>query len=243
MHNIPKRDEYWLYKTLKYLKEYIGFMDPGKDDILSLDKKLLLTFDDGYKSNRFIAEKILNELEIKAIFFITHDFIGLNDLSSHDFAQKNFFPQRKLNQLDGEIQSMTWDDVRFLKKKGHVIGAHTFTHPNLKNLPDDSKKYYEIVESADMIEEKIQSEIKYFAYPFGNHLSIDKSCINISKKRFLYSFTNTRGNPLKSSDNHLILRQNVPSRTNCFKLFITIAGILNRYYNRERYLLSSIQNS
>lgn len=42
-------------------------------------RNLLLSFDDGFASNRDVAEKILNPLDIKALFFVVSDFVNLKD--------------------------------------------------------------------------------------------------------------------------------------------------------------------
>ena len=48
-------------------------------------RNLLITFDDGFKSNFFVEKKILEKFDIKAIFFVPSDFIKLN---SHSKTQK-----------------------------------------------------------------------------------------------------------------------------------------------------------
>ena len=40
-------------------------------------KNLLITFDDGFKSNFYIAKTILKSLNIKAVFFVPSDFIKI----------------------------------------------------------------------------------------------------------------------------------------------------------------------
>ena len=47
-------------------------MISGKIPIIG--NNLLITFDDGLASNRVVAEKILNPMGIKAIFFIISEF-------------------------------------------------------------------------------------------------------------------------------------------------------------------------
>ena len=48
---------------------------------------LMITFDDGFFSNRDIAEKILNPMGIQALFFVVSDFVNIDD---HDEAKDTF---------------------------------------------------------------------------------------------------------------------------------------------------------
>ncbi|EMO07728.1 hypothetical protein LEP1GSC137_4213 [Leptospira borgpetersenii str. Noumea 25] len=55
--------------------EVFAEMVRGEKEILG--RNLLLTFDDGYLSNRIVAEEILEPLGIKALFFIISDFVDI----------------------------------------------------------------------------------------------------------------------------------------------------------------------
>ena len=61
------------------LKKEFQFISPYEFENSKnfIGKKLLLSFDDGFKSNRNVVEKILDKHKIKAIFFIPSEFIGL----------------------------------------------------------------------------------------------------------------------------------------------------------------------
>lgn len=69
---------------------------------------VLLTFDDGHASNYHYAYPLLREYGIKAIFFVTSDFIS---------SRPGF---------------LTWDMICELSKEGMVIGSHGKTHLFLK---------------------------------------------------------------------------------------------------------------
>ena len=47
-----------------------------------------------------------------------------------------------------------------------TIGAHTITHRALRSL-DENEVRKEIGESRDILEERLTTQIKHFAYPFG----------------------------------------------------------------------------
>jgi peptidoglycan/xylan/chitin deacetylase (PgdA/CDA1 family) len=60
--------------------------------------------------------------------------------------------------------TMTWDQVRGLRRAGHLIGSHTLTHPNLAYV-DQETQWREILESKIQLEEKLGWPVDYFSYP------------------------------------------------------------------------------
>ena len=52
----------------------------------------------------------------------------------------------------------------------------------------------EIVESANYLENKIQTKIEHFAYTFGDLSSFTPLALKISRQRFKYIYTGLRGN-------------------------------------------------
>src|SRR2546423_4747294 len=59
---------------------------------------------------------------------------------------------------------MNWNQIREMQKTGISFEAHTMTHPVLSRL-DPQSLTYELSESKRIIEERLQSEVKHFAYP------------------------------------------------------------------------------
>ena len=80
-HHIEKKDFNKFTNHLKILKKKWKFITPvqfenhicGKKKLKG--KNLLLTFDDGFKSNYTVEKNILRKLNIKSIFFVPSDFI------------------------------------------------------------------------------------------------------------------------------------------------------------------------
>ena len=61
---------------------------------------------------------------------------------------------------------LTWDNVREMNKAGIKIGSHTVTHTILSAISANNMKT-EISESKRVLEEGLQQDIKFFAYPNG----------------------------------------------------------------------------
>ena len=104
---------------------------------------VIITFDDGYKSQHDNALPILELYHMPAIFFIYTKAINTYKIS------------------------MTWNDVNDLIARGMTIGGHSYSHPKLNKIIDKDELEMEIKDSKDTIEQHTGIPIDYFAYPYG----------------------------------------------------------------------------
>lgn len=58
---------------------------------------------------------------------------------------------------------MTWDQVRALAAR-HIVGSHTFTHPNMAQVTLPEVRH-ECEQSKKRLAEELQSEVAHFSYP------------------------------------------------------------------------------
>ena len=117
-HHIQKNQYDLFFKQLSLIKKTWNFITPnqfenhinGKNKLKG--KNVLLTFDDGFNSNFFIAKKILKKLKIKAIFFVPSDFIKINSaLKSRVFIKKNILDQNLPNDFS-TVRNMTTRNLK-----------------------------------------------------------------------------------------------------------------------------------
>jgi len=114
----------------------------GSSDKNKFSTQLLFTFDDGGESIELIAD-ILEEYGFRGIFFITTNFIG-----------KRYFASR--NQLVD------------LFNRGHIIGSHSHTHPNVFNSLSLEDMSFEWSKSVNILESILSSDIIYASVPGGD---------------------------------------------------------------------------
>ncbi len=60
-----------------------------------------------------------------------------------------------------------------------TIGAHTVSHPKLRY---STEPYYELTESKKELEDLIDKEVLYMAYPFGRQSTVSNKIIRMTKK-------------------------------------------------------------
>ncbi len=129
------------------LTEYIN--NPGTNQ-----KRVAITFDDGYESVYKYAFPILEKYNIPATVFVNPNYMG------------------KLNTWDVNIgglkfRHMDWQQLQQLSDAGWEVGSHTMNHRDLTRLSDQTVEQ-ELLESRDLLLEKIKNFNYILAYPFGN---------------------------------------------------------------------------
>lgn len=217
------------------LKKNWKFIEPVDLIKISLGKKkikgrlLLLTFDDAFKSNLYVAEKILKRLKIKAIFFIPFQFVLLNSKIKRQKFMKN---NLKLRDFNTDKSSMNISDLKKILKLKHYIGAHTFSHKNLKNITNKEVLNYEIIQSANNFQKILNIKIKCFAFNFGRINYISSKMTKIASKKYKILCTGVRGENLENSN--LIFRDNISSNDNIFDINAYLSGFYDFLYSVER---------
>ena len=63
-------------------------------------------------------------------------------------------------------QLLNWEQVREMAENGISFGSHTMTHPILSTITSDEVRE-EIMESKQLIEDRIDRPVRFFAYPNG----------------------------------------------------------------------------
>lgn len=123
-------------------------------------KRVVLTFDDGYRDNLLHALPILQEFHAKATLFpvVKRD-------PGFDWSSK-----KKASRTDGELgreEKLSDAEIRTLLQSGcFELGGHTLTHANLPTLNDD-QAWQEIHGCKVALEETFQVPVATFCYPFG----------------------------------------------------------------------------
>lgn len=199
-HDIAPQDEARFAAQLRWLSRSWRFVDAQcfsemlAGDVPLHEDSLLLSFDDGFASNRRIAEKVLNPMGISALFFVVSEFAALAEQDDwRSFVAQNIYPALRPEDVPAHWRNMRWDDLTYLLETGHSIGAHTAHHARLSQVaPVDLAA--EIILSADVLAKKLGSEIEHFAYTFGDLASFSPAALATARSRFKFIYTGLRGN-------------------------------------------------
>ena len=163
-------------KQMRYIKDngYKTFTFDELDDMNNLKyspKKVLIVFDDGWRSNYTEIFSFMKEMGIKYNIYLEAGNVGQN----------------------GEY--LSWDMVREMKDSGIVgFGAHTYTHPDMSDLskinPDK-----EFNDANKKITDETGIVPKDFCYPYGkwsedsnNYIIENTDYTRIYTSNMMYSY-------------------------------------------------------
>lgn len=122
-------------------------------------KTVVITFDDGYRTNFSNALPIMIKYNIPATVFLAAGYIGKN----------KSFPWLDLPRDSSSSEAlapMDWEDVKKLCNAGIEIGSHTFSHKFLPRMDNEAIER-EILLSQAVIKEKVGEKPCVFAFPFS----------------------------------------------------------------------------
>ena len=185
---------------LHFLKERYS-SDFRSVDMLEAEAKpgVYLTFDDGYLNNLTIAAPVLQSLGIPATIFVCTDF-----LTNESY---NFLRRKDLKELS--------------KFPNITIASHTVTHPELNELSAEMQKR-ELMESKNILQDVLNSEIRYVSYPYG---MFNEQTMKLSKEvGYKLAFCSTIGAYKHTDIQYAIPRCDVRSCFSCEDLEHLLAG-------------------
>jgi peptidoglycan/xylan/chitin deacetylase (PgdA/CDA1 family) len=121
------------------------------------ERTIAITFDDGYENNLRVALPILARHGFSASVYLITGHVG----GTHEWEP----PPPGL----GSRPILDWAQVGELADAGWEIGAHTYSHPDLRKLRPEAVAQ-EILSSRDDIVKHLGRAVETFAYP-GGHVS------------------------------------------------------------------------
>jgi peptidoglycan/xylan/chitin deacetylase (PgdA/CDA1 family) len=148
---------------------------------------LLVSFDDGFRSNRVVAERILDPLGVRALFFVCPGLLDLRGAAQAEAVSRTVLR----GQRPAPEPLMGWDDLESLSGAGHVIGNHTLTHPRLAGLAPDALAA-EVGGGARILRRRF-GRCDWFAFPFGDIDSIDAAALTEIGRHHRFCRSGVRG--------------------------------------------------
>lgn len=154
-----------------------------------------ITFDDGYAENRRFATPLLLKHKIPFTYFICTDPILSGTPFPHDQAACR------------PLAVNTLDHIRELVDAGVEIGTHTRTHANLGNGISTNQLMSEIAGSKEDLERAIGQQVRYFAFPYGQHENLSNAACRIAAEAGYVGVCSAYGGYNFPGDNSFHLRR------------------------------------
>jgi len=105
------------------------------------ERPIVISFDDGHRSNAEVATPELAERGQRAVFFVTAGRVGWRGFVS-------------------------WDQLRGMAEAGMEVGSHTLTHACPSSLSSEALRH-ELAESRRVLEEGLGRAVDFVASPTG----------------------------------------------------------------------------
>jgi len=193
---------------------------------------LIISFDDGLKSNYNVAIPLLEKYEFTGWFCIPFDFINTSPDKQSLFMRQNSISE--VPELTKDRMAMNWEELNDLKKK-HVIICHTKSHYRMNETDSAETLHDEIVNSKKMLEEKLCMPVNIFCWVGGETESYTKEAVNtIKKAQYKYSFMTNNYPILPDTQPLEIQRTNIESSDTIQTVKFYLSGIYDLYYFNKR---------
>lgn len=143
------------------------FIDKKSEGFAGLPARpVLLTFDDGFADFYEGALPALRKYDFKATLYIVTKYIGDTG-------------RWLVREGEGNRPMLSWEQVLEINAAGIECGGHTHTHPQLDTIPHAQVRE-EVSLCKTILEDKLNHEVRSFAYPFGYHTAAIKEIVRES---------------------------------------------------------------
>ena len=231
-HDTPAR---WADGLARQLAFYRDHFDPaGPDDLDALlagrlvggRPRLLITFDDGYRSNHDVAAPLLEKHGFHAFYFLPADHIA-TDRAAADaaFAAATGEPEPR----------MSWPEARALEQRGHRIGCHTRSHVRLSDDLAGVRLADEITQAGLDIGEKLGRRVDDFCWVGGEEWSYGAGAFDEIRRAGYRRVFMTNLYPVLSGSSPLwIQRTNVEASWPLDQVRFYLSGVMDLAYGPKR---------
>lgn len=249
-HETPVADRDSLRRHLAYYRRHFTILDADQlsafvEGMLALDRPgLVLTFDDGFRSNHHVAAEVLDEFGVKGFFFVSPTFVDYADdpVAARAFVVNRLYAGSAAPawRHDDDFLPMSWDQLRDLVRRGHTVGCHGMTHASLGPGQDQETLDREIVEAKRVLEARTGADVSSFCWPFGTLRSYSKDAFDLVRRHYAFAFT-TFATPLfRGGNRHTIDRSPLEPRMSIARVRCAVEGVTELYLRHRRRRFESI---
>ena len=188
---------------------------------------LLITFDDGYRSNYDVAAPLLEKYGFRGCFFVPESFVA----ESRDAADTAFASS---DPLEPEPR-MTWAECADLEARGHRLGCHTRSHVRLSDRLSAEQLSDEITMAGRDIGERLGRRIDDFCWVGGEEWSYGTAAFEEIRRAGYKRVFATNLLPVTTGSSPLwIERTNIEADWPLAQVRFYLSGLMDLAYGPKR---------
>lgn len=193
---------------------------------------ILISFDDGLKSNYEVAAPLLEEFGFTGWFMIPVAFLDTSREEQNKFAVTNRIDHHGINSGD---LAMSWSDVRDLERRGHIITCHSMNHKRLSDSLNDAELHEEIVLAKDVLESRLGHTVSGFTWVGGEESSYSRRAFRFILQANYSEVFCTNCDVIGSQNDPLFLeRSNIEAHFSLMQTRLVLGGIYDWKYSVKR---------
>ncbi|EAZ96274.1 putative deacetylase [Flavobacteria bacterium BAL38] len=158
-----------------------------------------LTFDDGFEECHSVIAPLLEKYECKGAFFINANFIDSTTEYQNEFNKRVKIFTKK---------PMSWEQVKDLHNRGHLIGSHNLDHLNMADLNEDELEF-QLKENKKILENRLDYNCNYFAWTYGQMQHFSEKALQITNQYHDFVYSGTNYKKYFSMNNKVINRRQI----------------------------------
>lgn len=238
-HGTPRRFAASFEAQLAYYRD--SFDPVGLDDLDRLlagepwrrkRPGLILSFDDGLRSNYEIARPALEKHGFVGWFFVPAALVSGEVLISSDAARAAAIHPDEA-YADGR-QTMTWDELRDLSHD-HVVGCHTRTHRHMRAGLSEEVVRDEVVAAKAILERELGRAVDVFCWVGGEEWAYSAAAARaVAAAGYRFSFMTNNAVITRGTDRLQLQRTNIEADWPLDVVRFQLSGLMDLLYLPKR---------
>lgn len=165
-----------------------------------------------WKDHRGIERPLSNGEERERVLLHASDYCATLCGSAQESFVASVETELEVDSQKNLGMMMNWGQLRSLASRGHSVGSHTMTHPNVAQVSDQQARS-ELSESKRRMEEALGTPVVHFSYPcpaLSPHWK--ESTVEICRQSGYLTAVTTDGGAVHRCDDPLRLRRSGPTK-------------------------------
>lgn len=126
---------------------------------------LIISFDDGLRSNFDVSLPLLEEYGFTGWFMIPAGFVDLEPCRQVEFTRRMLIDFH--SESNNERIALSWEEVKEIERRGHIVTCHSMNHKRLSDKLTQADLEVEIKDSKELLELRLGHPINIFTWVGG----------------------------------------------------------------------------